>query len=226
MFGNFIHFIIVLLIYATYQPVEKTHFPLVESILLFFGLSILFAAQTWISFRRLEKQIPLYRQHLLDHRFNSILLRQSILAIGLFTVNIYGLNLTSFLSALPVFSDIPTLQALFCLILFIGYLSIIWSFAHGVYQKIYPTQFSRSAYVLSNITFSVPILLPWLVLSGLADLLYLLPFEFTRQFLSTTMGQIIYFLMFLLGISVHRPGHDSKILAMQTDGAGFFSGKN
>lgn len=206
MFGNFIHFIIVLLIYATYQPVEKPHFSMVESILLLCCLAILFAAQTWISFQRLEKKIPLDRLHRLDHRFNSILFRQSVLAIGLFAVNIYGLNLTSFLSALPVFSDIPTLQALLCLILFIGYLSIIWSCAHGSYQQIYPTQFSRSAYVLSNITFSVPILLPWLVLSGLADLLFLLPFEFTRKLLSTTMGQILYFLLFLIGISVLGPG--------------------
>jgi Zn-dependent protease with chaperone function len=210
MFGNCIHFIIVLLIYATYQPGEDTNFRLVESILLLCGLAILFAAQTWISFRRLERWIHQDRLHQLDHRFNSILLRQSILAIVLFTVNVYGLNLTSFISALPIFSDIPTLQALFCLILFIGYLSIIWSFAHGAYQKIYPTHFSRSEYVLSNITFSVPILLPWLVLSGLADLLYLLPFEFTRRFFSTAMGQILYFLVFLLGISIVGPAMIQK----------------
>ena len=210
MFGNFLHFIIVLLIYATYQPVDSPHFPLLESILLFFCLAILFAAQAWLSFHRLEKRIPLDRLHRLDHRFNSVLLRQSILAIGLFTVNIYGLNLTSFLSALPVFSDIPTLQALFCLLLFIGYLSIIWFFAHRSYQKISPTPFSRSAYVLSNISLAVPVLLPWLVLSGLADLLFLLPFEFTRKILTTTVGQIFYFLTFLIGISVIGPSMIQK----------------
>jgi Zn-dependent protease with chaperone function len=210
MFGNFLHFIIVLLIYATYQPVEKPHFSLAESIALLFCLSILFAAQVWWSFHRLEKRIPQDRLQRLDHRFNSILLRQSILAIGLFAVTIYGLNLTAFLSDLPVFSDIPTLQALLCLILFIGYLSIIWFFAHGSYQKIYPTPFSRSAYVLSNITFAVPVLLPWLVLSGLADLLYLLPFEFIRKIFSTTAGQILYFLTFLVGISVIGPSMIQK----------------
>lgn len=210
MFGNFIHFIIVLLIYATYQPVEKTNFGMVTSLLLLCCLAIVFSAQTWISFRRLEKRVSLDRLHQLDHRFNKTMLRQSIFAIGLFTINIYGLNLTFFLSSLPVFSDIPTLQALFCLLLFIGYLATIWSLAHGAYQKIYATHFSRSEYVLSNITFSVPILLPWLVLSGLADLLYLLPFEFTRRFFSTTLGQILYFLMFLIGISVIGPAMIQK----------------
>jgi Zn-dependent protease with chaperone function len=205
MFGNFIHFIIVLLIYATYQPVEEPRFPIVASFLWLCGLAVLFAAQAWISFRRLEKRVPLDRLHRLDHRFNSMMLRQSILAICLFTINIYGLNLTSFLSALPLFSDLPTLQALFCLLLFVGYLAIIWSVAHGAHQKIYPAPCSRSAYVLSNITLSVPVLLPWLVLSGLADLLYLLPFDITRRFLSTTLGQIAYFLVFLVGISVIGP---------------------
>ncbi|MFH0725270.1 MAG: M48 family metalloprotease [Pseudomonadota bacterium] len=210
MFGNFIHFIIVLLIYATYQPVAETNFRLLESILLLGCLALLFALQAWISFRRLERRVSLDRLHQLDHHFNKTMLRQSILAISLFTINIYGLNLTSFLSALPVFSDIPTLQALFCLLLFIGYLSITWFLAHGAYQKIYATHFSRSEYVLSNIRFSVPILLPWLVLSGIADLLFLPPFEFTRRFLSTAMGQILYFLMFLLGISVIGPAMIQK----------------
>jgi Zn-dependent protease with chaperone function len=210
MFGNFIHFIIVLLIYATYQPAEKTNFGMVASFLLLCGLVIVFSAQAWMSFRRLEKRVAVDRVHQSDHRFNSTMLRQSIFAIGLFTINIYGLNLTSFLSALPLFSEIPTLQALFCLLLFVGYLAIIWSFAHGAYQKIYATHFSRSEYVLSNITFSVPILLPWLVLSGLADLLYLLPFEFIRRFLSTTTGQILYFLVFLIGISIIGPAMIQK----------------
>ncbi|MDX9787580.1 MAG: M48 family metalloprotease [Desulfobacterales bacterium] len=205
MFGNFIHFIVVLLIYATYQPVEETNFSLVESLFLFVCLAILFAGQTWVSFHNLEKRVHQDRLSRLDHRFSAIVLRQSVLAIGLFAVDIYGLNITSFLSALPFFSMVPTLQALCCLGIYIGYLSIIWSCAHTAYRQIYPTRISRASYVGSNITFSVPVLIPWLVLSALADLIQLLPFEFTRHLFSTTWGQVSYFLIFMVVIALVGP---------------------
>jgi hypothetical protein len=38
MFGNFLYFIIVLLIYLTYQPSEETNFSGFETIALFIGL--------------------------------------------------------------------------------------------------------------------------------------------------------------------------------------------
>ena len=38
MFGNFLYFIIVLLIYLTYQPSEETYFSGLESLTLFMGL--------------------------------------------------------------------------------------------------------------------------------------------------------------------------------------------
>jgi len=205
MFGNFIQYIVVLLIYATYQPVANTNFSPVESVFLFICMGLLFSAQTWIAFLRLEKRI--HREPLsgLDHRFHSLVLRQSILAIGLFAIDIYGLNLTSFLSTLALFSLIPTLQALFCLGIFIGYLSIIWSCAHGAYQRIYPTQLSRAAYVTGNISLGVPVLLPWLTLYLVVNLLALLPFKSTRWILSSTPGQIGFFLFFLVGIALVGP---------------------
>lgn len=205
MFGNFIHFIVVLLIYATYQPVEETNFSLIESLFIFICLSILFAGQTWIAFRNLEKRVGQEHVSRLDHRFSAVILRQSILAIALFTVDIYGLNLTAFLSALPFFALVPTLQALCCLGIYIAYLTIIWSSAHNVYRQIYPTRITRASYVRSNITFSVPVLLPWLVLSGLADLIQLLPFHFTRLIFATTLGQVLYFLVFMVAIALVGP---------------------
>ena len=42
MFGNFIYFILVLLIYLTYQPSEETNFTASESLMLFLGLVFIF----------------------------------------------------------------------------------------------------------------------------------------------------------------------------------------
>jgi len=205
MFGNFIYFILVLLIYLTYQPSGDTYFTAFESVTLFFCLIFIFSFLTRFQFQRIERRIGKGHYLRIDHQFNSILLRQSIMAIFLFAVDIYGLNLSSFLINIAIFRTIPTLLALLFLLLFVFYLAIVWTFAYGPYQKLYRAGISRRTYVISNISFSVPVLLPWLFLSGIADIILALPFETPKRFLSTTEGEVIYFLFFLFGVVIIGP---------------------
>ena len=100
MFHNFIYFIVVLLIYTTYQPSKETHFAPIETLFFFFALVLFFAGLTWVQFKKLEQRITQESLFRLDHKFNAILPRQSIMAILVFAINIYGLNLTSFFSDL------------------------------------------------------------------------------------------------------------------------------
>ena len=205
MFGNFIYFILVLLIYLTYQPSEEANFTAVEAVTLFFSLVLIFSLVTRLQFQRIEKRITRGNYLQLDHQFNATVLRQSVLAIFLFAIDIYGLNLSSFLIGTVPFSTIPTLLALLFLTLFIFYLAIVWACAYGSYQKLYAADISRRTYVGSQISLSIPVLLPWLLLSGIADLIEALPFEAPRHFLNTTEGEIIYFLFFLFGVSIMGP---------------------
>jgi Zn-dependent protease with chaperone function len=211
MFGNFIYFIIVLLIYLTYQPSEETNFGAFSAFTFFFSLIIIFSYFTWIQFRRIEKKIATQSFSRLDNQFNSILIRQSILAILLFAIDIYGLNISSFLMGFPIFAWIPTLQALLFLMLFVFYLAIVWSCAYGPYQKLYRTDISRKSYVFSNISFSIPVLMPWLLLSGVSDIIRILPFDAPKQFLSTTAGEVSYFLFFLLAVAIMGPALIQKL---------------
>jgi len=205
MFGNFIYFIIVLLIYSTYQPSEDTNFTALKTFFLFIGLIVIFAWITWMQFDRIEKRLSRGRDTQLSHKFSSTLTRQSIMAIVLFSIDIYGLNLTSFLTDIHFLSIIPTFQALLFLGLFIFYLAIVWARAHGPYKTISGSDLSRKSYILSQISFSIPVLLPWLLLSGVADIINVLPFETPKYFLSTTQGQIVYFLVFLFAIAIAGP---------------------
>jgi Zn-dependent protease with chaperone function len=205
MFGNFIYFILVLLIYLTYQPSEETNFTAFESFVLLVVLVAAFSYFTRFQFQRIEKRLERGQYLKIDHRFNATLLHQSVLAILLFAINIYGLNLPSFLSGIAPFKTIPTLLALLFLLLFIFYLSIVWTFAYGVYRKLYMPDISRQTYVASNISFSIPVLLPWLFLSGIADIVHALPFDAPKEFLNTTGGQITYFLFFLVGVAIIGP---------------------
>ena len=205
MFGNFIYLIIVLLIYSTYQPPEETGFAPIETLIIFFSLIFIFACFAWIQFHRLEKRISQESFASLDHEFNSTLTRQSVIAVMLFAINIYGLDLTSLLTNISFFAIIPTFQALLFLGLFIGYLAIIWACAYEAYQKLYPTGLSRQSYILSNLSISIPVLFPWLILSGIADIIHALPFKLPKQFLATTEGEIVYFLVFLCIVAVIGP---------------------
>jgi Zn-dependent protease with chaperone function len=205
MFGNFLYFIIVLLIYLTYQPSEETNFSGIESFTFFIGLIVFFFYFTAFLFRRLEKRIAISDFSRLDNQFHAILTRQSIMAILVFAIDIYVLNLPSFLMHIPLFNTIPTLEALLFLSLFVFYLAIVWTCAYGPYKKLYRSDISKKSYVLSNITFSIPILLPWIFLSGFADLIKTLPFEWPGRFLDTTEGEVTYFLIFLFVVAVIGP---------------------
>jgi Zn-dependent protease with chaperone function len=205
MFGNFIYFILVLLIYLTYQPSDETFFTAFDAFTLFFCLIILFSFLTRFQFQRVEKRIAKGQYLRIDHQFNTAVLHQSIMAILLFAIDIYGLNLPSFLVGMPLFKLIPTLSALLFLLLFVFYLAIVWSFAYGPYQRLYRPGISRHTYVISNISFSIPVLLPWLFLSGISDIIHALPFESPRRFLNTTEGEVTYFLFFLFGVAIIGP---------------------
>jgi len=211
MFANFIYFIIVLLIYTTYQPPEKTNFGSFETLFLFLCLIFIFTSFTRLQFRKLEKQISEKSFSVLNYKFDTLITRHSASAILLFGINIYGLNLPSFLVAIPAFSAFPTFAALLFLGIFIFYLSIIWAFAHKSYKMIFKTDDSWQSYVWSNISFSIPVLLPWLFLSGILDFINLLPFELLKQLLATTEGQVIYFVIFLLFVAIIGPAIIQKI---------------
>ncbi len=206
MFRNFIYFIVVLLIYTTYQPPSEPNFTPLETVLLFVLLSGFFAAITWFQFRKLEAAVPGQSLYRLDHKFNSIVTRQAILAIGLFAVNVYGLNLSSLFGNTLLFIRIPTLQAILFLGLFVGYLSLVWFFGHRLYRRLYNIDISKASYISSNILFAIPVILPWFFLSIISDIIYALPFQWPKQMLSTTEGQVVYFLVFLLGAAVLGPG--------------------
>lgn len=205
MFGNFIHFIVVLLIYATYQPTDTPGFSVVESTTLFFGLFLGYAGLTRVLFRRLERRISTGDFQHLDHLFNRMVTRHSILAIVFFGIDIYVLNLVEAVQHLSFLSMLPTVQALIFISVFIGYLAVLWSVAFDAYRKLYGTDLNRRRYTVSNLAVSIPVLLPWVLLSGFADLVRLLPFESLKRFLSSSEGEIIYFFCFLMIVAVMGP---------------------
>ena len=185
MFANFLYFIVALLILTLYDPGVEAPFSPGYALLLFFVLSILFGVYTRLQFKRLARQVRWQDLYHLDQAFTVLVTRHSILALVVFAIDIWGLHLPSYLSPVQWLSEVPTLNALLFLLIFIGYLCIVWTFAFDAHHKIYQTDISRSNYVWSNAAFSIPLLIPWLLLSGISDALMLLPFDWPKQILNT-----------------------------------------
>ncbi len=206
MFGNFIYFILVLLIYLTYTPAGQTNFSGAESLLLACLLSLVFAGVTRRSFKRIELRIGRIGSATAATLFQSAQLRGSVMAVAVFALDVYGLNLPSFFIDVPVFQRVPTLPALFFLALFAGHLCLVWAFGFGVYRGLHPTAgYGRRQYVGSHLTFSLPVLIPWVLTSGLADAVNALPFAQPKAFLATTEGQFAYFGLIMLAIALFGP---------------------
>ncbi len=205
MFANFIYFIIALLILSLYEPTDELPFSLPHALLLFVGLSVLFAAYTRAQFQLLLRSVDKESRTRLDHRFGLLVTRHSIYSLVLLAIDIWGLHLPAYLNSIQWLSLVPTLSALLFLLLFVGYLTIVWAFSFDAHRHIYHTDISRSTYVYSNAAFSVPILIPWTLLFGITDIIRLLPFEWPKQILDSTAGQTGYFLVFLLVAALFAP---------------------
>jgi Zn-dependent protease with chaperone function len=205
MFSNFIYFIIALITLTLYQPTPDPAFSPYEAFAGFAFVTAAFAIYTRGRFLRLARRVGQDSRHYLDQRFSSLMTGQCILALAAFALNIWLFDLPSYLHAFRLFSTVPTLENFVFLMVFVGYLTIVWTYAYEAHVPIYQSDISRGTYVYSHIAFSVPILLPWVLLFGISDLLMLLPFELPKRILDSAIGQTAYFMIFLLVAALFAP---------------------
>ena len=205
MFSNFIYLIIAILIFTTYQSTETPGLSAAEALTLTTGFVVGFAVLSRWFFRRLAKTIDHIDSYSADQRYSSLLTRQSIVAIALFAVLVHGLGLPSQFGNGTFFQTLPTLLAIVFLFLFLLLLSVVWYHAYASYRRLYGADLSRWAYIISNWRMSVPILIPWVMISLIADIIFALPFESPKRFLATTEGEVVYFLGFLFLVAVFAP---------------------
>jgi Zn-dependent protease with chaperone function len=205
MFGNFIYIIVVLLIFLTYQPADDTVPDILETGLYFVILLGFFTTGSAIQFKRIGKQVAKVPYGRIDLKLSNATTRQSIMAVAMMAVYIYALNLPLVFAKIPGLDVFPTLQGLLCIALFLLHLAIVWYFAYDVHAMLHPGRVSRWSYVYSNMAFNIPVIFPWTVLSGVADIIQLLPFNALKDFLNTPLGEFIYFLVFLLAIMFFGP---------------------
>jgi Zn-dependent protease with chaperone function len=207
MFTNFIYFLTALILYTTcYYPEGVYDAP--DFALLYAAFTILvFALICRISFIRLAKRyITNNNQKIqLDHKLNSYILKLSIISLIIYCIDLYFFRLKLFLTDYKFFHLFPTLQAVVFLLLFLIYLVIIWDAAWIVQKRFFPDSVTKKDFIVSNISFSLPALIPWFLISIVADIIQILPFKIISTFLSTALGEICYILFFLISMAIFGP---------------------
>ncbi len=205
MFANFLYLITALVIYTTSELFEiKGSF---DNSVLFNSLMItfLFTMVCHIAFNRLRKKADKTPHGYLDHLINYYISRFSSLALIIFAINIYGFKIHLFFSGIKFFDLIPTAEAVIFLGLFLFHLIIIWDAAYGVQKHNFSGTLSKKDFIISNISFSLPALLPWFCISIIADILEFLPWQGLNNFLNSTSGEIGYISFFIVAISILGP---------------------
>jgi Zn-dependent protease with chaperone function len=137
--------------------------------------------------------------------------RLTILGLLFYTLDIYALNLKKFIDWIPLFQSIPTLTALCFLLLFFLYISIVYYWEYDIYYLLHPDSPGRFVYIYSNLSFSLPMLLPWLFISLIGDAFQFIPDGNFKSMLDSVVGENIQFVILLILIALFAPVFIKKI---------------
>ncbi|MBF0377941.1 MAG: M48 family metalloprotease [Desulfamplus sp.] len=213
MFSNFIYLLVALILYSTSEfQITAEHTADSSLALNTFSISIatilflLFWLICYTTFKRLERHAANSGDvSNLDHHLEKSLSRLSILALLIFACDLYFLRLNLLLDNIWLFKIFPTIEAIILLSIFLLYLVIVWNSAWNIQKRYFAGYVSKKSFVISNISFSLPALLPWFILSFTADIIELIPFEQPKGFLATPQGEILYVLAFMVAVACFGP---------------------
>ena len=206
MFNNIIYFLVVILIFSINHPDKGSNdtFAFFISMLLFSWVA--FALYCRMGFATIQKRFGSPGHENLPAQYHILISRLSIIAVSLFALDVYILNLKYWIQMIPGVSRLTVFQDLLAVLLFILYLSTIWHHAYPVYRIMIRQDTTRKAYVKSNLRLNLPILFPWITLSLVYDLIAMISWEGTKGFFNGITGNLIFFLGFVLLLMIYMPG--------------------
>jgi len=197
IYANLLYFLVVIFLYSTNIPPPKAHFSAWTTLAFIAGACYLFARLSSRMFARsLEGASTAYF---------SVEKKLTLMAVALFAVFIYGLDLKYYLHPLSFGDHLPVLENFAGLVVFFLLLAIMWVQGRPAYQIIFQRRYSAIGFVFSNVKANLPIVLPWLVLSAVFDLLALLPWPGFQELLVSSWGDLILFAVFVCFLALFFP---------------------
>lgn len=197
IYSTLLKLVVVILIFSTSSVPETPQLPLHYGLLLF-GVKLL-------AFHR-SLRFVLDGTQPKDHRFYfRAEQKASLLALACFALDVYLLDCKYYLSGLSLGDRLPSLVNLAGLSLFFAYLTVGWLAARKTYQEVFGTHYGRIAFLRKNIKMQLPIVLPWLLITGVLDLCRLLPFASVQAFFLTSWGEQLLVLFLFVPMVITFP---------------------
>jgi Zn-dependent protease with chaperone function len=197
IYANLIYFLVVIFIFSTNTPVKEP------------GLSswqaLSFAVLLCFLYSRIARAFYGRCRNGASQLYFTAEKKLSLLAVVLFIVFVYGLDLKYYLHPLSLDDHLPVLENLAGLAVFFFLLSIMWAKGRGAYQAVFHRHYSTGSFIVSNIKANLPIVLPYLVLSAFFDLLTLLPWPGFQTVLTSSWGDLLLFGVFVCFLALFFP---------------------
>jgi Zn-dependent protease with chaperone function len=197
IFNNLLYILVVILILATGSTPEQPGFSPLLALLFFSAKGLLYQQLARRAFKR--------QRTLRASSYFATEQKLSIMAVVFFAIDVYFLDLQFYLAKLPLADNLPMLINLGGLLVFFGYLVILWLAARPSYQEVFDRRYTPRSFLLANLKINLPIVLPWLLLTFVFDLLQFLPLPWLQRLLGSAWGEPLIFLLFFLLLAISFP---------------------
>ena len=197
IYNNLLYFITVIIIFSTGSIPDAPQIPFTAAFIIFLAKGS--------AYHYLVRHAHSKGRASNDKQFFAMEQKFSLLAIFIFAIDVYLLDIKYYFSFLSLNGNLPALLSLGGMSLFFFYLSLLWLAARNNYQKIFGRHYSAKEFVINNIKLNIPIVLPWLIINFFADFLKILPFPLARMLASSEWGESILFLLFFLLLAITFP---------------------
>ncbi len=196
-YNNLIYFLVVIFIFSTNTPPEKTTLSPLLGVINLLALPLLFYFLCSMIFLKMSSRSA--------GQYFKAEKKVSLLALLFFVFSVYGLNLKYFLQPLSFGDNMPVFVNFAGLCYFFVFLSVMWIKARKSYQSVFQKVYTARTFVLSNIRLNLPIVLPWLVITFIFDLLTFLSVPGLNKILESLWGEVIVFIVFVLFLALFFP---------------------
>ena len=197
IYSNLLIFLTAIFLFSINSAPVEPAMSLLESLLVMAGL---FGIYTYVSHRAFQS--PRTRTSAGYFKAEK---RFSILALAFYAVLLFFTDIKYYCTVFSLDDRLPVLTNIAGLALFITFLSLMWLTARKSYSFVFGKRYPLSTFLALNIKTNLPIVLPWVTLSLFYDLLALAPFDGLKSFISSTLGDLLFFIIFLVFIMIFFP---------------------
>lgn len=197
IYNNLLYLITVIIIFSTGSIPDEPQIPFVGGLIIFLIKGAVF--------HYFVHQAHRHGRVNSDRRYFAVEQKASLLAIFIFAIDIYLLDIKYYLDFLSFNGHLPALLSLAGLALFFFYLSLLWLAARKNYGEIFGRLYPAKEFVVNNIKLNLPIVLPWIAISFVADFLKILPFPLSKTLVSSEWGETILFVIFFVLLALFFP---------------------